>query len=906
MYTRSSLSFISAHFPASDPRELFCTLILKGRNHEIKALHGICAPGFVDPRVEPLWRELLGAPFSKRRFGALVYAIKTVEQLWSASGSSLAPSTQAVRSLTDALLRKVAHCIDGRILEDQDCDDLVEQLGRLCLYNALYGDAEEGRDQAALSMTELFPADVTSDPLLLQALVAAGRRVENMNRRRNAELASAATDVVKRFLAYRGVGDGEPPPGPRARMAAVQEAVAGLRDNARRKESLVQSGYSPALWAQEDISVTVRTAGGTDLEAAFQRSLAELLAGYAELLESLGVECMTVGGVEMAVREVFKPPGLHEERVLAVEELRGRRAQAVALIDRRLSAALGPELGPDNCRQHAEKMALLEKEDLLDAQLERDQERAGAAARRSRVLVARLNHRFFDTARCCDEGIQGCYGPQRTRCEKPLEIGLRADAAMLSICDESGVEIENAELLLTREGLYTYKAYTNGHNLDTSTAWASIIVTLVQNGLVPGFIVPHGFPNMRTYGYLRSYLATEPTSAMITYDFDFFGDASSYFDFRPEKIRGNQDLLITRLNVGEVVLPGGFKRSSSFSSVATGAPTTVRLKADLTGTLSQLVQQRLAASEALRPLRVLGRPLTQYIARIVSDGEADVGILELGFDLERWNRGKPSKGATATATRMAPEEKAAALEALGAAVAEVMEEFLEDFDAAGALRDRTRRALVFELRDCLTKAVAPVGGEAKQALAPAAARQHLRRLEDTIRGELSLWPIDGFKRSLAEGVMSWIFKNEDRVWRNRGGRPGHETLQEFLSFLGPQEPREPQPQPEEGAPVPHKPLPGFVLCPSAREGGGAFQPGDILGYAIGEYASGDTYEIIAAWVHPRLKGMGYARLLYERIFMSVKSPEVAFDAIVGGMDRLAASSTALSAAMALGLHRMVS
>src|SRR4051812_47983319 len=28
-----------------------------------------------------------------------------------------------------------------------------------------------------------------------------------------------------------------------------------------------------------------------------------------------------------------------------------------------------------------------------------------------------------------------------------------------------------------------------------------------------------------------------------------------------------------------------------------------------------------------------------------------------------------------------------------------------------------------------------------------------------------------------------IFCNEDRVWRDRGGRPGEETLKEFLGFL---------------------------------------------------------------------------------------------------------------------------
>jgi hypothetical protein len=31
--------------------------------------------------------------------------------------------------------------------------------------------------------------------------------------------------------------------------------------------------------------------------------------------------------------------------------------------------------------------------------------------------------------------------------------------------------------------------------------------------------------------------------------------------------------------------------------------------------------------------------------------------------------------------------------------------------------------------------------------------------------------------------MKWIFGNEDRVWRDRGGRPGEETLQTFINFV---------------------------------------------------------------------------------------------------------------------------
>ena len=46
-------------------------------------------------------------------------------------------------------------------------------------------------------------------------------------------------------------------------------------------------------------------------------------------------------------------------------------------------------------------------------------------------------------------------------------------------------------------------------------------------------------------------------------------------------------------------------------------------------------------------------------------------------------------------------------------------------------------------------------------------------------------------------AMKWIFGNEDRVWRDRGGRPGEETLQSFINFVTVskpvQEPAQPSP-----------------------------------------------------------------------------------------------------------------
>ena len=62
-------------------------------------------------------------------------------------------------------------------------------------------------------------------------------------------------------------------------------------------------------------------------------------------------------------------------------------------------------------------------------------------------------------------------------------------------------------------------------------------------------------------------------------------------------------------------------------------------------------------------------------------------------------------------------------------------------------------------------------------------------------------PIKSLPRATQEEIINWIFQNEDRfvkylkektlqklvqnrVWRYRGGRCGHETLQQFMGFIG--------------------------------------------------------------------------------------------------------------------------
>ncbi len=139
---------------------------------------------------------------------------------------------------------------------------------------------------------------------------------------------------------------------------------------------------------------------------------------------------------------------------------------------------------------------------------------------------------------------------------------------MASVCDETGQEVENAELLFTEEGLNTipsksspettfffvgaflFKSYTNGHPYDTSQVWLALSTALLKEGeepegsdttpsgsgssvsLIPALIIPRGYPNQRTWEALRRTRQTELTGSLLTCRPDFSPEWRTYYDHR--------------------------------------------------------------------------------------------------------------------------------------------------------------------------------------------------------------------------------------------------------------------------------------------------------------------------------------------------------------------------------------
>jgi len=56
-------------------------------------------------------------------------------------------------------------------------------------------------------------------------------------------------------------------------------------------------------------------------------------------------------------------------------------------------------------------------------------------------------------------------------------------------------------------------------------------------------------------------------------------------------------------------------------------------------------------------------------------------------------------------------------------------------------------------------------------------------LKEFLKKKAHMVQISDLSPYLQENVMRWIYRNEDKVWRNRGGRPGEETLETFTGLL---------------------------------------------------------------------------------------------------------------------------
>lgn len=159
-------------------------------------------------------------------------------------------------------------------------------------------------------------------------------------------------------------------------------------------------------------------------------------------------------------------------------------------------------------------------------------------------------------------------------------------------------------------------------------------------------------------------------------------------------------------------------------------------------------------------------------------------------------------------------------------------------------------------------------------------------------------------------MIHWIFSNEDRVWRYRGGRDGHETLQQFMLFIG---------DAQGGKPV----YPGVAAFAVPASLSNSFQVdisrdfgvSNLIGYAVGEVMTPsllerqdededgvvirwrpnkmNCYEVVTSWIHPKYQKLNLSIQMYFDVAQQAPTRLVMCDMLVGSVERIIHSNSLL-------------
>ena len=493
-----------------------------------------------------------------------------------------------------------------------------------------------------------------------------------------------------------------------------------------------------------------------------------------------------------------------------------------------------------------------------------------------------------------------------------MEIGLRASGAFLSInSEQDGVELENSEVIFTDQGLYLYKSYSNGHVYDTSKVWLSLFKTLLSPPYqVPSIILPRGFPTFSAYERLAKYVPPELTGGLLTWKADFYDENKIYLDFNIRQTKGGFDIILTPdcLPSLEAAIQGA---EHDIDAGETPRSRSLVLQKDLAGLVYDHVVAAIVAhpDPEIREMKVLGRVVSAFVVQVMEGGGTDPKVLGAGLDFPRFVKGKKRYESLEKEPQNLGKAKESLIAKLSAVITEAISAWCTALDLD--LFFQQHKEAFFKLRLWL-----------QQQSEIGCARRKLHEMRQVMEELAATVPLSSFPVRYQLEVMRWIFKNEDRVWRYRGGRDGCETVEEFLSFV-------------DTAAVPGSKttkFPGVITFAVARKQRreGEKPPQDhpedlfplqnIIGYAVGEFVllekkpdttrfdtsgysrvkagpgdrRGVTYEIVTAWVDQRFRGNSVSTDMYIEVMQRApvvrRCGSILFDLKKGGLERVISTS----------------
>lgn len=467
---------------------------------------------------------------------------------------------------------------------------------------------------------------------------------------------------------------------------------------------------------------------------------------------------------------------------VTVEDITGRRNVVMQAINQKLN---DPKFINKKEEINTKKAKILADEKKMESNYKEEKRKQKLNKSKGQYFWTKVNKKFLAALATTDTSIAGCYAPNGDHAEKIVEDGLKANTAILSLYEEKrskdkespeiGNEIENIEVIFTDQGMFCYKIYTNGHQKDTSLVWLQLFKELLAQQVVPAIILPFNFPSPRVFSLISHYITPTIYSSVITYRDDFFAEefGDSYYDFKPEKIKQG-DILLTSENYhlldasnspGNTTLLSSNGLEDFNKEKKTPQISTIRMKKDLGGAITQDVMRKLKKDHVFEPhkdtLNVFGRFIAQYVSEFVEKGEENPNVLAVGFDVDQWNRRKSK-----TSSKITNEEK---LKLINRILAVINEQILSYYEGDVGDLYNLDKQIFFELKEQMEKFVAK-----KQEQHPLymKAKQQLYNMNHFLRQRVEVLEINSAPVEFQNDVMRWIFRNEDRVWRDRGGRPG--------------------------------------------------------------------------------------------------------------------------------------
>jgi hypothetical protein len=878
-----SCQFMLQHFTDEklDIQALFRTLILKGRRDDIRNVYRVCKEPLVDGSytlVRPFIYGYTTGDLNSRQLQALC---EHLQQTFSVTGSHTKQrrtsveeegqtlfnehSFSVLKTITDDLLKKLIFHLQHKSYNRDTWEKMNEQLARVALFKTLYShELTKLTDQTAQDVLEIFdskfPQDVITSQDLMATLSQCATRLETLQLPRYEALRELLVEILNYFLACDVTElqskEKNLETVRQQREVLLEKYLLDLPRNAEDRKLLVAHGYSIKCW-QQPCRITVKTDGRRSLEENMKQALLACYREYSELLKGLGVAQILVDGEKIAVDQLF-------DETLQLSDLRGRRAVAVRLIDHHSSSTPFSYV-------FERKVALLAEEDRIES----DFESQSIAPVQPKTFVAVLHTSFFDCARCCGPKLIGCYAPTGEHCERPLEIGMRQDSGFISIYDEKGDEIENCELLLADEGVYVYKAYTKGHPFDTGEVWVSMFEALLKgpDSYVPAIIVPMSHPNQQAWNMIRRAVDTEMTGSELTCRLDFSPAWKTYYDYRPERIRCSHDVV---LHPGFAIDRAGHERRALMRQKSV-------LTKDLSGEVFDCVIQEMLKDDWLKRFRFLGKHIAQFVSHFVNEGHVNNAILLNGFDYDRWKKSQKSAKVLS---------KLEIVEQLSFYITREVVNYCVQVDVAQLFT--TNQKHFFEMKCFIAK-------QLDSELSFVALQGTYREMLTLLHHSTRVVSIQELPSALGEELMHYIFRNEDRVWRYRGGRDGYETLQQYMGFLG----RTTVEDSSEDRPAVTKPrafagMAVFCLTEGNKQD---YKVEDLVAYAVGEHVSLNNednedselhnhfaYEVVTAWVHPRFRGLSLSVQMYCAIMERSESSYLLCDTLVGSLEHIVANN----------------